>query len=211
VRFAPSRLYAILDTDLVSARGLEPQAVAGAWFEAGVRLLQLRAKSLALGPLLALTDTVVAIGRPYGADVIVNDRADVARLSRAAGVHVGQDDLSVADVRRIVGPDAVVGLSTHTVEQVRLGCAEAVSYLAIGPVFQTTSKARPDPVVGLEGVQAAVAIAGACGVPAVAIGGITLERAPDVLAAGAASVAVISDLLVGDPAARARAWLDALR
>lgn len=205
--FAP--LYAILDVDTAAARGLEPTAVAGTWLDAGIRLVQLRAKSLPFGPMLELADRLVGLGRPYGAAIVINDRADVARLSGAAGVHVGQEDLSVGDVRAIVGPGAIVGLSTHSASQAEAGCREPVSYVAIGPVFSTSSKARPDPEVGLDGVRAVAAIGRTAGVPVVAIGGITLGLAPDVLAAGAASVAVIADLVAGDPAARARAWLDA--
>ncbi len=185
--------------------------MAEGWIEAGVSLLQLRAKSLSLGPLLDLTDALVTLARPAGALVIVNDRADVARLAGADGVHVGQDDLSVADVRALLGPGALVGLSTHSADQVRAACREGASYVAIGPVFETRTKARPDPVVGLGGVEIAAGLARERGIPVVAIGGITLDRAPAVLRAGAASVAVIADLLRGDPADRARAWLDALK
>lgn len=203
-------LYPILDVETAAARGLEPLAVAQGWFDAGVRFVQLRAKSLALGPALELADRIVALGRPYGAAVVINDRADVARLCGAAGVHVGQEDLSVAEVRAIVGPEALVGLSTHSPSQADAACREPISYVAIGPVFSTASKARPDPEVGVDGVRAVAAIGRAVGIPVVAIGGITLERAPDVLAAGATAVAVIADLLVDDPGARVRTWLDAL-
>lgn len=208
--FSPPPLYAILDIDVAAGRGLEPLTVAAAWLGAGVCLLQVRAKALALGPLLEAADALVALGRAHGATVIVNDRADVARLAGAGGVHLGQDDLAAADARAILGPEAIVGLSTHSPDQVRLACREPVSYLAIGPVFETNTKARPDPVVGLEGVRVAAALAGQAGLPLVAIGGITLDRAPEVLAAGAVSVAVIADLLTGDPGARVREWLDAL-
>ncbi len=203
-------LYAILDTDVTRARGLEPLAVVAAWLEAGVRLIQLRAKSLPLGPMVELADSVVSMARPFEATVIINDRADVARLSGAAGVHLGQDDLTVADVRAIVGPDALVGWSTHSIAQAVEACQVPVSYVAMGPVFATATKAQPDPVVGVAGVRAVASLAGEQGIPVVAIGGITLDRALAVLEVGATSVAVISDLLVGDPAARARAWLDVL-
>jgi len=208
VRLPP--LYAILDVDALAARGLEPLDVAAAWLAAGVRLIQLRAKSMSLGPMLALADELVALARRSGAQLIVNDRADVARMSGADGVHVGQDDLSPAEARRVVGSDAVVGLSTHSAVQAADACGQPISYLAIGPVFPTGSKRRPDPVVGTAGVRAAAEIAAKAGLPVVAIGGISLEQAPAVLEAGAASVAVISDLLAGEPAARARAWVEAL-
>jgi thiamine-phosphate pyrophosphorylase len=166
---------------------------------------------MAAGPMLALADDLSARARRAGATLIVNDRADVAALSRAHGVHVGQDDLSPALARQVVGVEAIVGLSTHTEAHVEAALAEPISYLAIGPVFATTSKAQPDPVVGLGGVARAAARAGPSGVPVVAIGGITLDRASDVLAAGASSVAVISDLLVGDVHHRARQFIERLR
>jgi thiamine-phosphate pyrophosphorylase len=126
-------------------------------------------------------------------------------MARAAGVHVGQDDLAPAAARAIVGPDAIVGCSTHTLDQVRAALAAPVSYIAVGPVFGTRTKDTGYRAVGLDAVTAAAAAAG--GVPIVAIGGITLETAPSVLAAGAASVAIIGDLLAGpDPAARVAAY-----
>jgi thiamine-phosphate pyrophosphorylase len=143
--------------------------------------------------------------------VVVNDRADVAALARADGVHVGQDDLSPASVRRVVGGQAVVGLSTHGIDQVERALDEPVSYVAIGPVFETSTKTTGCRPVGLEGVRDAADRARRRGLPVVAIGGITLERAPAVVAAGASAVAVIGDLLTGaDPAARVRAYLDRL-
>jgi thiamine-phosphate pyrophosphorylase len=191
------RLYAILDTDLTAAAGFDPLAVFDGWLEAGIRLVQLRAKSMASGTLLELADACSARARSAGATFIVNDRADIAVLSGANGVHVGQDDLAPADARRLVGAEAIVGLSTHNDEQVRRAVTEPVSYIAIGPVFATTSKSRPDPIVGLEGVRAAARVIAEAGadIPLVAIGGITRERAPAVFEAGATSVAVISDLL----------------
>ena len=205
------RLYAILDVDLSVALGLIPKEIVKAWLDAGVRLIQLRAKSMASGELLALAEALADAVSPAGAMFIVNDRADIARISGASGVHVGQGDLAPADARAVVGPSAVVGLSTHDAEQARLGVAEPVDYLAIGPVFRTSSKNQPDPVVGFEGIRAAREIVAASGRPLVAIGGITLERAPSVIEAGADSVAVISDLLTGrDAGARARAFLKAL-
>jgi len=210
VSWAPQALYAILDYDLVQARRLSVLDVADAWLDAGVRLIQLRAKRLESGPMLALADQLVSRASRSGATIIINDRADVAVLAGAAGVHLGQGDLSPADARQIVGPDRLVGLSTHAADQVKAGCEAPVSYIAIGPVFPTSSKDDPDPVVGLEGVRRAVSIAGVSGLPVVAIGGITLEQAAAVREAGAASLAVISDLLIGSPGARAAAWLAAL-
>jgi thiamine-phosphate pyrophosphorylase len=141
--------------------------------------------------------------------VIVNDRADIARMSGAAGVHVGQDDVAPRDARAIVGPDAIVGYSTHTIEQVRAACAEPVSYIAVGPIFGTRTKDTGYHAVGLDLVSAAAKAAAP--IPIVAIGGIKLENARSVLDAGAGAVAVISDLLTGgDPQGRIAAYLQAL-
>jgi thiamine-phosphate pyrophosphorylase len=139
---------------------------------------------------------------------VINDRADIARLADADGVHVGQADLGPAEVRAIVGEQAMVGLSTHTIDQLERAANQPVSYLAIGPVFGTTSKDTGYDAVGLEMVREAARLAAARGVPLVAIGGITLGRAGSVIEAGAASVAVIGDLLTdGDPERRVREFL----
>ena len=185
--------------------------VARAWLEAGVRLIQLRAKGATLGPFLELADAVAADCRRAGAFFIVNDRVDVARLAGADGVHLGQDDMTPADAW-ILWPDARwVGMSTHTDVQVEAALAGPATYLAIGPVFATSSKAQPDPVVGLDGVRRAASRCKSAGRPLVAIGGITLEQARSVIEAGADSVAVISALLEGnDPGGRARVFIRAL-
>jgi thiamine-phosphate pyrophosphorylase len=164
----------------------------------------LRAKELSSGAMLDTAAAIADLARAAGATFIVNDRADVAVLARADGVHVGQDDLSPRAVRLVVGPAAIVGLSTHTEEELERSALEPVTYLAIGPVFATTSKASGYPAVGLDMVRRAARV----GKPVVAIGGITLENAASVLEAGADSVAVISDLLVaGDPETRVRAYV----
>ena len=137
------------------------------------------------------------------ARVIINDRADIAAMSRAAGVHVGQEDLPVDRARAIVGAAAIVGVSTHDEHQVASALISSATYVAVGPIFSTTTK---DTGYGARGLALIRAAAGR-GKPIVAIGGITLETAPAVIAAGAASVAVISDLLVADPAARVRHYL----
>jgi len=204
----PSRLYAILDRELTLARGLAPLDVVDAWLDAGVRVIQLRAKETASGEFLRLADEVARRSKAMGALFIVNDRADIAVMADAAGVHLGQDDLRPEDARRVVGA-RVIGLSTHNDVQLTRALDAPVDYVAIGPVFETQSKARPDPVVGLEGVSMAASRARPRACPVVAIGGITLPRAADVLAAGASAIAVISDLLSGDITARARAWLEA--
>lgn len=204
------RLYAILDVELTQSRGHQPLEVMDLWLDAGVRLVQLRAKTMPTGPWLELADQLAIRARAAGARLIVNDRADVASLAGADGVHVGQDDLPPQDVRRLVGADAIVGLSTHTDAQVASACREPVTYLAIGPVFSTVTKQTGHAAVGVAGVGRAVHQAGTAGLPVVAIGGITLADAPRVIAVGAAALAIVSDLFVGDLTNRAKAYLRAL-
>ena len=161
--------------------------------------------------MLDTAEKLVTMAKPFGARLVVNDRADIARLADAAGVHVGQDDLPPDAVRRLVGTSALVGLSTHSVAQLEEAVRAPIDYVAVGPVFGTSSKDTGYAAVGLRFVEAAAARAHARGVHVVAIGGITLDRAPDVLRAGATSVAIISDLLTtGDPRARVRQYLDKL-
>lgn len=200
----PGRLYAVVDTALCAARRLDPREAAEACFRGGARLLQLRAKDLASGQLLELADAIAEAGRRAGATVIVNDRADVARLCGAAGVHVGQDDLPPAAARTIL-PQGIVGLSTHTDAQIDDALRSTADYLAVGPTYGSATKHTGYTPRGLDLVRRAAGR----GRAVVAIGGITLERAPDVLAAGAAAVAVISDLLAtGDIEARVRQYVD---
>ena len=198
------RLYPILDVDLCRARGLEPLAVLAAFLDGGASFLQLRDKTSSTAERLRLADAAVSRAHASGARVIVNDRADIAVLSGAAGVHVGQDDLTVDEARRIVGPDAIVGLSTHDEAQIAAAARTSATYIAVGPIYGTATKDTGYSARGLELVRRAAQ----CGRPVVAIGGITLERAPEVLAAGASSVAVISDLLRADPAGMVRLFGD---
>ena len=194
-------LYGIVDQGTAERGGWTVVALARALLAGGVRLLQLRAATAGSGQLLAWCDEVVAAARECDATVIVNDRADIALLSQAGGVHVGQTDIPVAGVRRLLPTDAAVGVSTHSRAEVDGTLREAASYVAVGPVYRTATKPTGRKPVGLELVRYA---ARSQSRPVVAIGGITLERAPEVLAAGAAAVAVVSDLLRGgDPAGRA--------
>ena len=203
-------LQAIVDVDLAERAGWSPRDLACACLDGGARFLQIRAKALASGPFLELCDAIVTDSRAAGAIVIVNDRVDLATLSRAHGAHVGQEDLSVHDARRLLGAEAVIGFSTHSVTQVQASLELPASYTAIGPVFGTRSKDTGYDAVGLALVANARDLCG--GRPLVAIGGITLETAPRVIASGATCVAVISDLLVGNtPAERVRAYCRALR
>jgi thiamine-phosphate pyrophosphorylase len=203
---AVSRFYPIVDADLCRDRQVSPRDVAAACFRGGARILQIRVKSGSSGDFVALATAVVEAARPFGAVVIVNDRADIARMAGAAGVHVGQDDLRPADVRAIA-PKAAIGLSTHDRDQVAEGLASAADYLAVGPVFGTATKDTGYDARGLDLVRHA----SGRGKPVVAIGGITIERAASAIDAGAAAVAVISDVLAGgDAETRTRDYLRAL-
>jgi thiamine-phosphate pyrophosphorylase len=189
--------------------GWTPPDLARAYLDGGARLLQIRAKQMPSGTFLDLCDVIVRMAVPYGAAVIVNDRADLAVMANAHGVHVGQEDLAPAHARRLVGPDRIVGFSTHSVPQVEAAIREPISYVAVGPVFGTTTKDTGYSAVGLELVSAAARLAK--GVPVVAIGGITIDTAESVLQAGATSVAVIGDLLTqGNPRGRVAAYLQRL-
>ncbi len=157
--------------------------------------------------MLTLVEQAVATSRSRGARLVVNDRADIARLANADGVHVGQTDLAVDSVRSLLGSDKIVGVSTHDRAQVDAALASAATYIAVGPIFPTATKDTGYAARGLD----LVTYAAGRGKPVVAIGGITLERAPAVIRAGASALAVITDLLVGaDPEARVRAYLERL-
>ena len=171
--------------------GRSPAELLGRLARAGVGIAQLRAKALPDRELLALARAAVAAAREQGVLLIVNDRPDITRLSGADGVHLGQDDLPAAAARELLR-DAVIGISTHDPEQLAVASREPVDYVAVGPVFPTSTKENPDPVVGLELVRRARA---ETGLPVVAIGGITRPRAAQVVEAGADGLAVIGDLL----------------
>jgi thiamine-phosphate pyrophosphorylase len=193
------RLYAIIDP--AQAGGRSPAEVAAALLAAGVRLIQLRDKQASSGELCESAQRVGEWVRKGGGIFIVNDRADVARAIDADGVHVGQDDLPVESARALLGPEKLVGFSTHVLAQVREADQSTADYIAFGPIFPTASKENPDPVVGLAGLREARQ---ATRKPLVAIGGINLENARAVIEAGADSVAVIR-ALVGAPDIRQRA------
>jgi thiamine-phosphate pyrophosphorylase len=201
------KLYAIVDADVCAREGHAPVDVARAFLSAGARLIQLRCKSWGSAAFLDLANTVVDDANRADAAVIVNDRADVAALAHAHGLHVGQDDLSPEEARKVIGAELLLGLSTHTREQWEAAVREPVCYIAIGPVFGTGTKDTGYQAVGLDTVARAAGAARQAGLPAVAIGGITRDNAVSVIEAGAASVAVISDLVHGDPEASCRALL----
>ena len=218
-RLTLPRLNAILDEEVAQTVGWSVRELARACLAGGARFLQVRAKRLSSRDYLAMCDEVVELSRAYEAIVIVNDRADIARLCGATGVHVGQEDLPATAARQVAGEAAMIGLSTHTVEQIRAGLLQPVDYIAVGPVFGTSTKATGYAAVGLDLVERAANMAragarnfGSAARPVVAIGGITLARARSVIDAGAASVAAISDLLTtGKPESRVREYLKVLR
>lgn len=200
-------MYAIVDATVCAAAGRAPLDVARAFLAAGARWLQLRCKAMGSGAFLDLALAMREDCEAAGATLVINDRADVTALAGAHGLHVGQDDLSPAEARRVIGAAPLLGLSTHTRAQWLAALSEPIDYLAIGPVFGTGTKDTGYEAVGLATVALAAEAAAARGLPAVAIGGITSGNAASVVAAGAASVAVISDLVQGDPEARCRALL----
>ena len=197
------RLYAIIDPSLLTISELDlAEALAGS----GVELIQYRNKTASSRQFFEISRQLSSVLGPRGVRLIVNDRADIALLADAGGVHVGQDDLSVEDARAICGPDRWVGVSTHTLEQLAAADRTSADYIALGPIFPTATKKNPDPVVGTELLRKARRMTKK---PLVAIGGITLERAAEVYRAGADSLAVIRDLTcVPNPAVRAREYLD---
>jgi thiamine-phosphate pyrophosphorylase len=193
------RLYAIADASFSN-----PVDAAQALFNGGVRLLQVRNKTTNARELLDQVERILRLA-PLDATVIVNDRPDVARLAAAGGVHLGQTDMPAAVARKVLDPDQLLGLSTHNLNQALAADELPVDYIAVGPVFPTSTKLNPDPVLGIKG------LAEICGVvhkPVVAIGGIRLENAMEVLQAGAQSIAVIRDLLSStDIKDRALEWI----
>ncbi len=204
--FSIPRFYAIVDP--ARAGGRLPAVVVGELLSAGVRLIQFRDKHASSRQLYETCAELKELLRDSACGLIVNDRADVARATDADGVHLGQDDLPVEMARRVLAPGRLIGCSTHSLGQVVEADRSTADYIAFGPIFSTTGKENPDPVVGLEGLQEARRVTRK---PLVAIGGITLQNAREVLAAGADSVAVIGDLLNGpDIQKRAREFLEVL-
>lgn len=192
-------VYPILDTASVSRAGLTVLEAAEALLAGGAEILQFRHKNFWSREVFALAEQVACRCADAGVQFIVNDRADYATML-GAGLHIGQDDLTPADARRVIGGKVPLGFSTHTPEQMRAAQTEPVNYVAFGPVFITASKERPDETVGLEGLALVRAITSK---PLVAIGGITLENAAACWTAGADSVAIIGGLLQGQCTAAA--------
>ena len=194
MKFTLPKIYPITDTRISRISHLEQvrRLIAG-----GARLIQLREKHAPAGDFYDAAVACIEYAHARDVRIIINDRVDIAVAAHADGVHLGQDDLAPNEARRLTGGEALIGFSTHTIEQAQAAIAHAVDYIAIGPIFGTTTKTNPDPVVGLDGL---AAVRNAVGdFPLVAIGGITRYNARSVLDAGADCVAVISDLL-SDPA-----------
>ena len=204
-RLALPALYVILDATLLPS---DPVEFVKRLMQAGARLFQYRNKTAPGRELLQAAQALNVTARQEGACFLVNDRPDIARLAGASGVHVGQDDLDPEAARSIVGANAIVGISTHNLQQFRSAADTDADYIAVGPIFETRTKANPDPVVGLELIREARRLTNK---PIVAIGGITLEQAADVIRAGADSVAVVSDILAArNPASRVKQYLEIL-
>ena len=196
-------LYVVIDEDLLDT---PPDECAKLLAASGVELIQYRAKHLSARDYFHACARLANCLGSRNARFIVNDRPDIAAIIEASGVHVGQEDLAAEEARRICGPALWVGVSTHNLQQVREAALTSATYIAVGPIFTTPTKERPDPVVGVSFIREARRLTNK---PIVAIGGITLEHVAEVYSAGADCVAVIRDILsTSDPAARAREFLN---
>lgn len=187
------KIYPITDTRISGLTHVDQveRLIAG-----GATFIQLREKFAPSGEFYDSAKTAIDLAHQHSVKIIINDRVDITLALTADGVHLGQDDLPPAEARKILGPDAIIGYSTHDLEQVNTAIGLPVDYVAFGPVFATDTKDNPDPTVGLELLKQAKQIAGK--MPLVAIGGITKDRLNSVLAAGADSAAMIGEL-VSDP------------
>ena len=181
------RLYAIADASFGDPVRLAQQLFAG-----GASLVQVRNKKASARELLQQVQRIVALAPP-ATRVIVNDRIDIALIAGAAGVHVGQTDLAPLSARELLGPERIIGLSTHNLQQAIEAVKQPVDYIAVGPIFTTATKENPDPVLGVEKL---AEICRQVRKPVVAIGGIRLEQASEIFKAGAHCVAIVRDLLL---------------
>jgi len=184
------KIYPITDTKLSGVSHLEQVK---ALLEGGARMIQIRDKNMSSRELFGAIEECNVMVRDYDAKLIVNDRVDITMALRADGVHLGQDDLPPVEARKLLGPRAIIGFSTHSVEQAIKAMELPVDYIAAGPIFKTRSKADAEPAIGLEGLKRIRQAIGKF--PLVAIGGINLDNCRDVFSAGADSVAMISALV----------------
>lgn len=187
--FRLPRVYPITDTQISGLSHAEQVAL---FAKRGATVVQFREKHAAALKFYEEARAALAVAAERGVQLIINDRVDIAMALGATGVHLGQDDLPPEAARRLLGEDAVIGYSTHSVAQALNAAHLPIDYLAIGPIFATSTKENPDPVVGLDGLREVKAVIG--NIPLVAIGGIERARTEEVLAAGADSVAMISGL-----------------
>lgn len=189
-KFSLPKLYAITDSSL---SGLSHAAQVESLCAGGARLIQLREKRLPPNAFYEAAMEAVAVARRYGAKLLINDRVDIALSVGADGVHLGQDDLPAEAARALLSGNAIIGLSTHNATQAQKAIQLPIDYLAVGPIFPTSTKSDTSPIVGLEGLKRIRSEIG--DFPLVAIGGIQAKNAPTVLKAGADSVAVVSSLI----------------
>ena len=184
------KVYPITDTWL---SGLSHAEQVAQLIEGGASLIQLRDKHAAPREFYREAAAALKVARDHHARLIINDRVDIALALKADGVHLGQTDMPAKAARRLLGKEAIIGFSTHNIQQAKLATSFPVDYLAFGPVFQTSTKEKPDPVTGLSVLQEVGALKGS--LPLVAIGGITFANAVEVLKAGADALAVIAELV----------------
>jgi thiamine-phosphate pyrophosphorylase len=199
------KFYPILDTAVALRNGVDPVDAARQILDAGARILQFRHKGFLSREAFAWLEQIAELARSAGATLVVNDRADLAKLFSAA-LHLGQEDLTPSVARRVMGTDAVVGYSTHNESQLLAATKEPADYLALGPIFGTSTKENPDHTVGLDELRRLRPL---CDRPLVSIGGMSRANARQVLDAGADSVAVIGDLFPenGNVRARTEEWM----
>jgi thiamine-phosphate pyrophosphorylase len=190
VSFDLPKVYPITDTYL---SGLSHAEQVARLIEGGASLIQLRDKQAAPREFYREAAAALKVARDHHARLIINDRVDIALALKADGAHLGQTDIPAEAARRLLGNEAIIGFSTHNIEQAKLATSFPVDYLAFGPVFQTATKEKPDPVTGLQVLREVVALKGS--LPLVAIGGITFANAVQALKAGADTVAVIAELV----------------
>jgi thiamine-phosphate pyrophosphorylase len=183
-------LYPILD----ESRSVDLERDTEALIKAGAKILQLRSKTMPNADFCNLVNKLSPVCKQHDVLLIVNDRVDVCLVTNASGVHLGQDDFPITETRKLL-PDAMIGLSTHNIHQIQEADRLPIDYISIGPIFPTTSKANPDPVVGVELLRKARSLTSK---PIVCIGGITANEIPELLRAGAGGIAVISEIYRDD-------------
>ena len=201
--FAGVRLYVLITESLCRKHWID---VAKQAIEGGADCLQLREKNLDGAELLKRARQLVGLCRTHGVLSIINDRADIATLSDADGVHVGQDDLPVTEVRKLIGRNKIIGVSTHKLEQAQQAVRDGADYIGVGPVFPSSTKPREF----LPGLPYATQVAQSIRIPAVAIAGITQENATDLIATGIKAIAVTAAVIAQDDVRKAAQNLKAL-